>query len=427
MEKNTKTGRPVIQINFKKRSYKSLGGGLYYRESDATYWERPMIEGRRTIRKLKARTAKAARLRLGNMRDRQAKAEIGHALDPYKQNRTETLRDLADFYLAAECPKRDLTARAGVQLTEEKHRVEKLVEYFGRQPWTALSLEDCRLYHHFRLKNIKRKDSGHRTVDLELQCLSSIFRWAQRNQKRTGVTSNPFLHERPRFQSAHQVRHCRDLMPASGDELHLIALTLFQCEQSQVLGWQALLEAFIGQRTHEILKLRWDAKNEKEPGYIRDNHLFLFRSKTSKGTFPYIEIHPALGQALTALKRWHDLEYRNSPWFFPSPTQRGTNHVDTKSLTKALKRVCRILKLPHRTSHGLRSFFVNVLRSDRDKENRPRLTDAEIALRIGQKTGKLIVDTYGEILPYKLSWLPEKHPPAWIAFLDQPLQLDLPL
>jgi hypothetical protein len=50
---------------------------------------------------------------------------------------------------------------------------------------------------------------------------------------------------------------------------------------------------------------------------------------------------------------------------------------------------------------------VNVLRSQGK-------TDGEIALRIGQRTGgKLIVDVYGEILPYKIAWRPETGQPAW--------------
>jgi hypothetical protein len=40
--------------------------------------------------------------------------------------------------------------------------------------------------------------------------------------------------------------------------------------------------------------------------------------------------------------------------------------------------------------------------------------DSEIALRIGHRTGgKLIVQVYGEILPYKLTWSPEDVEPAW--------------
>lgn len=422
-----KTSIAIVQVKFKKRERpKSLGGGLY-KKRDGTFWERPKINGRRSERKIPALNERRARDILMHRRAQQNLAREGIIKnDPYKRIRTETIKDLAEFYLANKCPKRDLSARAGRQLEEEQKRITSLVAYFGNEHWTTLSLEDCRAYHHHRVKQIAR-GTGDRTVDMELQCLSSIFRWAQRNSKRTGVNTNPFLYERPRFQSSSKVRHCRECMPASGDELHLIAATFFKSGRSHVLGWQTLFEAFIGQRTHEILKLRWDAKNENEPGFIRDNHLFLFRSSTSKGTFPYIEIHPALSQALTSLEWWHQMFFPESPWFFPGWPD-GKQHVDTKSLTHALRRIGPRLKIPHRTSHGLRSFYVNVLRSDRDEKNRPRLSDAEIALRIGQKTGgKLIIDTYGEILPYKLDWMPAKRPVAWTCFLEQPLQLQLSL
>ena len=66
-----------------------------------------------------------------------------------------------------------------------------------------------------------------------------------------------------------------------------------------------------------------------------------------------------------------------------------------------MRRVCAKLEIPKCSPHGLRSYFVNVLRSQ-------GVSDSEIALRIGHKSGgRLFVDVYGEILPHRLPFLPQ--------------------
>jgi len=148
-----------------------------------------------------------------------------------------------------------------------------------------------------------------------------------------------------------------------------------------------------------------DGKGPSDPGWIHDDHLFLYRSETHKGTASFIDIHPALKETILAHRAWKMEQYPESPWWFPSPTKEG-ECVHDSGLKQALRRACKSLKLPHRTVHGLRSYFGNVLRSQGK-------ADWQIALQIGHKSGgKLIVETYGEVLPVKLEWMP-KGKSAW--------------
>jgi integrase len=411
----------TISVDFQKARrlpYEFLGKGLYKDPRTGHFYERPYVDGKQTWRKLSSTTQSRARNELGQRRLNQEKAKEGLAVDPYKKSNAWSVGKLADFYLESGCPLRNENRRReGHQLEEEKKRVEWIKKFFDSKSWAKLNLEDCREYFIWRKAQIV-KGSGERTVDLELICLSSILRWALRNPRKTGVDRNPLAHDRIVFQDKAKVRHCRECQPETGDELHALARMFFSHGLSEVLAWQLLLESMIGQRTHELLKLRWDAKTSNDPGFIQDKHLYLYRSKTSKGTFPYCEIHPALAQCLEAMKVWRAKRAPNSQWFFPSPKGEGAYHIDPNALSHGLRRITAAMGLPPRTSHGLRSFYVNVMRSK-------GISDAEIALRIGHKTGgKLIVDVYGEILPYKLKWLPSEGRPAWTIWL--PNAADLP-
>jgi integrase len=433
----------TIQVDFQKRSrprlvhvesgvYQYQGAALDNGRSNAPRWsnaarwyERPMIGGKQSVRKLASTTLGKAKQEVARKRTEQARAKIGLALDPYAQvEAKQTISQLAVFYQECGCPQRSEAKREGKQLIEEKKRVAHLIDFFGARPWDKITLEDCRSFHGYRLKQITG-GKGHRTVDMELVALSAIYRWAVRSGRRTGVTSNPVAHDRMTFCLPETVRHCRELQPASGDELHNLARFLFSSERSEVLGWQLLFEAMIGHRTHEILKLRKDASASYQPGFVESSHLWLYNSKTKKGTFPYIKIHAALRDCLAGFDKWHQERFtgkKESSWYFPSP-EDPKKCVGPAALTHALRRICPALGIPHRTSHGLRSFYVNVLRSG-------GLSDAEIALRIGHRSGgRLIIDVYGEILPTKLHWLPKEGEPAWSIFdpksEQRPVQLDL--
>jgi integrase len=217
-------------------------------------------------------------------------------------------------------------------------------------------------------------------------------------------------------------------MPISGTELHNLARYFFERSQSEVLGWQILLEAMTGCRTSEILKLRWDAKHRGEAGFIEGDWLWISRSKG--GVKPFCQIHPALKETLRWLKAWRNARHPESPWFLPSSRKTngaprknrvtGILPVALKSLTHALADAGKKVAGAKRTSHGLRAFYVTVRRSQ-------GITDAQIADEIGDKSGaSIITSTYGAVPPNwrgaaKLSWMPGKGcKPAWESLGGMP-------
>jgi hypothetical protein len=468
---------PIVPIDFKLKrrpTLKNLGKGVfaYPRDCpkcsaridvaqkkcpscgapapDLVFWERPFVNLRQTTRRLNSTTIRSAQIELGDKRAAQAKAKLGLATDPYRRSASWSVAELSEHYLDAGCPKKNRVHRDGRLLLEERSRVQTLQKFWGRKHVEQISLEDCREYHDWRVGSIKRGCGGHRQVDKELVTLSNVFRWAMRNRA-TGIRFNPIAHERERFCQPSNIRHCRDHQPDSGDELHALARYLFSSRRSEVLAWQLLFESLTGHRSHEIVGLRKDSSAPHQPGFVLapgraetvqqwlefGRHvviprqveigncavLFLFDSTTSKGTYPYVQIHRALAGCLRAHSFWHATRFPRSPWFFPSPGSPA-RAIGNSALTHALSRICPAMALPHRTSHGLRSYFVNVLRSH-------AVPDAEIALMIGQKTaGRLIVDVYGKIPTAKLNFVPATESPAWNIWLPQrgaAEQLDLGL
>jgi integrase len=80
---------------------------------------------------------------------------------------------------------------------------------------------------------------------------------------------------------------------------------------------------------------------------------------------------------------------------FPSPFAPEKVR-DASAIRHRLTAACKVLDLPHATPHGLRSYFVTRARES-------GLSDAEIALLIGDKTGPAIIShTYGDIRPEHL-------------------------
>ena len=197
-------------------------------------------------------------------------------------------------------------------------------------------------------------------------------------------------------------------MPLDGNELHDLAEHFFENPQTEVLGWQLLLEAMTGCRTSEVLRLRWDAKHKGEAGFIEGEWLWLNRSKG--GVKPFVTIHPALAECLEVLKRWHLWRYPKPFWFLPN--NGGSAPIDSCALTKALATAGPLIAKAHRTSHGLRAYYVTVRRSQ-------GISDAQIADEFGDKTGAaIVVSTYGAVPPNwrgseALSWMPTDGKPAW--------------
>lgn len=409
--KSTKGGDPTAEAN-QAPAWRRVAPGIYRRASGELF-ERPWVAGVRTWRRLDSRTIREAVLELAKRRADQALSARGLAANPYGARAVSTVADLLARYVEAGCPKRNARPRTGKQLAEEKRRTELLSEFFGSRAAASIELPDCEAYHAWRVKGVTR-GRGDRSVDLELTTLSAAFRWAVRYSSATGIRSNPLAQDRGRFVRAETVRHARDCQPAGAEELHRLAEYLFDSEASAPLGWLLLFQSMTGRRVNELVALRTDATGPAVPGFVDSRCLWFERKRSHKGAAGFIRLHPALRQAIAAHRAWKAARFPASPWYFPGNRNQGAKHVDKSSLTHALGRACQVLKIPHRTSHGLRSYFVNVLRSQ-------RIPDHEIALLIGQTSGgRLIVDVYGELRPDRIAWLPRKGEPAWAVFRSGP-------
>lgn len=347
--------------------------------------------------------------------------------DPLGITEDKTVADLAKFYRKQGFPRRK-GIPIGKELAEEQRRVEMLERWpRARYSWRELTLEDCQRYHDWRVKQLTRVGKGGgRTVDLELTTLSNIFRCAMRNQSKTGVTHNPFYTERPRFRKSDAVEHCRDFMPRNADELHALARAGLGNVKTESIAFAIMFQSMVGHRINELLKLRTDAKHKLTPGFIESVmrtdkkskstyservKLYLHRSDGHKGAYGHIEIDEHLNALIDAHTVWHKRRFpQGNPWFFPSPTKLG-QAINVSTVTKALARLAVQCGQDKRTSHGLRAYRVNVLRSIGKH-------DDEIALRLGQTTGgKEIREVYGEGLDYKIGYEPEEIAPMWDQFL----------
>lgn len=390
------------------------------------FWARPRLNGKQKKVLLRARTQKDALKELGRIEDGIEKFENGLAPNPFVKSEKASLAEIVNLFIAKGCPgkKRGTGGAASTQRDELKNAKKFLDWSAAKDAANSFGPEIRESYARWRVRSIRAGKSGDRQIDKELGTLSAVFRIAIKFTKQTGITENPLI-EREHYCKAAAVVHCRDRAPENGDQLHALARFLFQSRRSEVLGWQLLVESFVGQRSHEIVRLRLDAA-PRQPGYIdeKERVLWLYDSESSKGTFQFCEldhirtrdkrIATPLGECLAALRTWHKERFGERsgvsvPWYFPSP-DNPSQPVGSTALTHALRRIAPLLNQPHRTSHGLRSFFVNVLRTH-------RVPDTEVALRIGQKTaGKLIVNTYGKIPAGLLSWLPSESRPAWSHF-----------
>jgi integrase len=378
-----------------------VGDGIYQRGT--SYYERPKIHGRRTWRKLDGHTLKVARESLAHRKADVVRSKVGLARDPYAPISGTVGEMLTAFSERADGP-------VGLQAKKERSRIKLLRPFWERIRSEKINPQvDCRRYFTHRIETTKRKTHCGRAVDLELNTLSAALTHAV---NAGALAANP-ISNRPRFRRK-VVNHCRDFAPLTGDELHKLAAELFSDWRSQPLGWQLLVGAMTGCRTSEVVRLRWDGTSRRDPGFIEGDHMWVARSKN--GVNPFVQIHPALADALKAMRSWRAARknQRSSPWLFSSSRRPG-KPVEITSLTKALRAISERVVGHLVTSHGLRSFFVTVRRSQ-------GIPDAQIAAEIGDKSGaSIIVSTYGAIPPNwsgaaQIDWMPAEGKPAWTCF-----------
>lgn len=376
---------------------KPVGPGTYQRtnkDGRIVFYARPVIRGRRTWRALQAVKLRAA---------------IVEAAQTKWDAPAGSFTELADLYLAAGCPDRQLQSRADHFIPAERQRVGMLKAYFKNRSAASLRMADLPRYHQWRVRRV-RFGAGHRTVDKDQCTLSNILNYGVA----TGQLEINYLYRgRPRWQKEREIRHSRAVAPASAEIIHQLAAHFMDSLRSEVFAWQAWFAQFTGSRTSELLRLRWDATGPEAAGWMEGNMLFLGR-RSKHGKNPWTLIGPEFQAMITAFRRWHDARFPKSPHFFPSPYQ-PRRMINAGAFGHALVRACRVLGLPHITPHGFRSFYVTKRRSD-------GATDVQIAHEIGDKTVSLMQTTYGD-RPENwrggkpVNWLPEDRLPAWQAWL----------
>lgn len=332
-------------------------GHLTYSRSDGSFWLRPIINGRRTWRRLTARTKSEALGESAALLTDQKRATVGLAADPF--------------------------APAGMDWGELIQSKDPGLAKIFPVPPTVISAD----YHY-------AQRAGKRAAEMEITRAKSAMDWGiKRGIWRENTLSGWRAPRR-------EIVHCREFMPESGDELQDVLERLLPSP----IGWQAAFEALTGCRTSEVLAFRTDAVSKGDPGWREGKYLYVRRSK--RGLFPFVEIHDALDSLLRAHSIWHASGYgTRSRWFFPG--QSFGQPLTRFALAHALNK----LPGPRRTSHGLRAFAVTVWRSHGE-------SNEQVASRIGDRTSRLIETTYGS-LPESwaggepLSWLRKDGTNAW--------------
>lgn len=402
-----------------------LGAGLYQDTATGALYERPWINGRRTMRALGTTNERAARNEMARRRAAALASLSGAVESPYQRRRAQFIEEILAGYLKAGTPNRQRRPRPEPTAKAERRNCQILIQILGPKNINDLTPSLLDAYADKRMTAIAsvpsvsvraRPRTGRRSVDLELNTLSNAFSWAVRSEL---IRQNPLAQIRVKYCTEPDITHCRESRPEDAAELHQIVAWIFQARghRSEVAGWQYLIEAMTGLRTIEALRLRTDARRG-EPGYIErcpktQAMLTLHVRRAKAGINPFVIIYPELETALNALFSWKSPRYPKSKYYFPSFKKEGAAlsgtalaHVLRKAGEKFGKRL---------TSHGARSFYVTVRRS-------AGINDAQIAVELGQSSGPaLICRVYGDVpanwragTAPKMPWLPEGKP-AWSA------------
>jgi integrase len=298
-----------------------------------------------------------------------------------------TVGELIDAYVEAGMPTRKMRPKRPATITNEKACLKVVRAYFGGMQGAALTLADADKYRDWRLsggyfasegaddqrKRMARMKKGTRSVDLELTILGNVLALAVR---RGVLKSNP-LAGRSRYSVAEDIRHCREVAPTP-QGLKLIENWLRERNEHGAADVVCFL-AFSGLRIGEAMPLDWEEVD------WADKVIHVQREK--RGIMPWVPILPEMEVLL------RDMQKRSaSHLLFPSPFNLETPRDDS-AIRHRLAAACKSLGLAHVTPHGLRSYFVTQARQS-------GLSDAEIAMLIGDKTGPAIVAlTYGDVRP----------------------------
>lgn len=174
-------------------------------------------------------------------------------------------------------------------------------------------------------------------------------------------------------------------MAPTREELHRIEQWLREKSEYEVADLVCFL-AYSGLRIGEALPVRWSSVNWDEE-VVKVN-------REKRGVNPWIALIDDLKVLLTAMRRRRDAWQREtglvSEYLFPSPFEPNRTR-DASAIRHRLTAACKALKIRHVTPHGLRSYYVTCCRE-------AGLSDADIAMLIGDKTGPAIIAlTYGDV------------------------------
>ncbi len=404
------TGVPEAE---KQSRYIQVETGIYRyvdAEGKSTYHERPWIDGKRKWRSLGFNFTPQSSLKCAREEYHRRRTEVAAGKDPYATLPRDVpvmfknMGQVIFKYIEDGCPDKFRRPRTGQSLLDEEAHCERLFSH-----WHDVRVEDagpgeCDAYHDLRVD--PGCSHGNRMVDRELNTLHNACRWSLRCMC---LKSNP-LADRPKYQPSSEVKHCREFMPRTTDELHDAARLLFAHPHSVVLGFQMLEEAYSGLRTNEVLKWGTDIfGTTTEDGA----NVHVWRLKGQHANNPYVTNHEGLKAVVTAHMAWLAANYRDGTesWF---PSHNGGPIGDT-ALAHALRRLWKGKELRRQLkSHGMRAFYVLIRRSQ-------GATDEIIANEIGHSSnGACIKSTYGGVPDSwrngggpNMKWLPTSVPVAW--------------
>ncbi len=300
-----------------------------------------------------------------------------------------TVSEVIGAYVEAGMPTRKMRKKSPYTVKNERYCLNPVLNYFGDKQAATLTLADCDKYLDWRTSGgyvakftVRGKPQtmqtrgGKRAVDLELVVLNNALSLAVR---RGLLHSNP-LAGRGRFTCASEVRHCREVAP-SPDGLARIEAWFRGRDEHGTADLVCFL-AYSGLRIGEALAMEWEMVDWTEG--------ILHVKREKKGITPWVPILAEMDTLLRSMK-----QRAKSYLLFPSPF-KAEKAADPSAARRRLKAACEALDLGHVTPHGLRSYFVTRARES-------GLSDAEIAMLIGDKTGPgLISLVYGDVRPEHL-------------------------